>query len=148
MQNLFPLLLRPLRLIFPPQQLRKARIVMLKATHWPFVLAILAYEHGRLWVDDRRRAGSSRVSDRLSQYSPTALRRPLSRKSVSNTRLPRLDDQPRQRRSNAAAHAERSPPPAAPETNEALCSAVANLRVQVEMLSSLLATPNEVPQGL
>lgn len=44
--NLIPLLLlRPMRLFFPHQTVRKMRIAMLKATHFPFVMFILAYEH-------------------------------------------------------------------------------------------------------
>ncbi|KAF2121480.1 hypothetical protein BDV96DRAFT_564336 [Lophiotrema nucula] len=42
--NLIPLLLRPLRLILPSERLRSARIVLLKATHAPYVGAIWAYE--------------------------------------------------------------------------------------------------------
>jgi len=41
---LIPLLLRPLRLVFPSDRLRSLRIVLLKATHLPFVGAIWAYE--------------------------------------------------------------------------------------------------------
>ncbi|QDS73251.1 hypothetical protein FKW77_004162 [Venturia effusa] len=38
--NLLPLLLRPLRLCIPTEQLRRTRIVLLKITHSPFVAAI------------------------------------------------------------------------------------------------------------
>ncbi|KAI1533101.1 Ion-trans domain containing protein [Pyrenophora tritici-repentis] len=43
--NLIPLVIRPLRLILPSERLRGARIVLLKATHLPFVFAIWAFEH-------------------------------------------------------------------------------------------------------
>lgn len=43
-QNLIPLLLRPLRLVMPSERLRSARILILKATHLPFVGAIWSYE--------------------------------------------------------------------------------------------------------
>ncbi|KAF1964575.1 hypothetical protein BU23DRAFT_594080 [Bimuria novae-zelandiae CBS 107.79] len=42
--NLIPLLLRPLRLVLPSERLRSARIILLKATHLPFVGAIWVYE--------------------------------------------------------------------------------------------------------
>ncbi|KAK1914535.1 hypothetical protein P3342_010524 [Pyrenophora teres f. teres] len=42
--NLIPLVIRPLRLILPSERLRGARIVLLKATHLPFVFAIWAFE--------------------------------------------------------------------------------------------------------
>lgn len=43
-QNLIPLLLRPLRLVLPSERLRSLRIMLLKATHLPFVGVIWAYE--------------------------------------------------------------------------------------------------------
>ncbi|KAF2645387.1 hypothetical protein P280DRAFT_503548 [Massarina eburnea CBS 473.64] len=43
--NLIPLFLRPFRLLLPSDRLRSTRIVLLKATHLPFVAAIWAYEH-------------------------------------------------------------------------------------------------------
>ena len=136
MQNLLPLALRPLRLVLPPEQLRSARIVLLKATHWPFVLLILAYERGRLWLADRRRTGSSSVSNRLSHNSAASLRRPLTRRTLSGV-APLLDDQPRSGRSSAEVPA--TAPTAAPETIEGLGAAVANLRTQVEVLTDLLS---------
>lgn len=130
-------MLRPLRLIVPPQQLRNTRIVLLKATHWPFVLALLAYERGRVWVHDRRRAGSSVGSKRLSRNASSSLRRPLSRKTLSTTRPPPLGHQPRPSRSTAVAAADETPP-AASETMEGLHAAVANLSTQVEQLSMMM----------
>jgi hypothetical protein len=44
LQNLIPLLIRPFRLVLPSERLRSARIVLLKATHLPLVVAIWAYE--------------------------------------------------------------------------------------------------------
>ena len=43
-------LLRPLRLCLPAEKIRSARIILLKATHWPYVAAIYVYEiaSGRL----------------------------------------------------------------------------------------------------
>ncbi|KAI9675899.1 MAG: hypothetical protein M1829_003137 [Trizodia sp. TS-e1964] len=47
-ENLVSLiLLRPLRLVVPSDELRRIRIVFLKVTHFPFVGAIWAYESGR-----------------------------------------------------------------------------------------------------
>ncbi|KAI9679476.1 MAG: hypothetical protein M1817_005498 [Caeruleum heppii] len=46
-KNLLPLiLLKPLRLLIPSDRMRTARITLLKATHFPFVAAIWAYEQG------------------------------------------------------------------------------------------------------
>lgn len=54
-QNLIPLILfRPLRLCVPADQLRNARIILLKATHMPYVVAIWLYESGcRYWNNKR-----------------------------------------------------------------------------------------------
>ncbi|KAF2203191.1 hypothetical protein GQ43DRAFT_470203 [Delitschia confertaspora ATCC 74209] len=43
-KNLIPLLLRPARLVFSSDKVRNARIILLKATHAPFVGAIWLYE--------------------------------------------------------------------------------------------------------
>ena len=46
--NLFPLIvLRPLRLCLPSEEVRRIRIFVLKATHIPFVALIWAYEHSK-----------------------------------------------------------------------------------------------------
>jgi hypothetical protein len=58
LQNLIPLCIRPLRLILPSERLRSARIVLLKATHVPFVAAIWAYEQ----IADARKRNSSMMS--------------------------------------------------------------------------------------
>lgn len=51
MQNLIPLLfLRPLRLFLPSEHVRRIRIVVLKATHLPFVFFIWVYERSRRLV--------------------------------------------------------------------------------------------------
>jgi len=49
--NLLPLtLLRPLRLFFPSEQVRRIRIFVLKATHLPFMAVIWAYEKSQRLV--------------------------------------------------------------------------------------------------
>ncbi|EHY53055.1 hypothetical protein HRR83_006104 [Exophiala dermatitidis] len=52
--NLFPLtILRPLRLFFPSEDVRRIRIFVLKVTHIPFVAMIWAYENSRGIVSRR-----------------------------------------------------------------------------------------------
>ncbi|KAL8854385.1 MAG: hypothetical protein Q9221_000872 [Calogaya cf. arnoldii] len=68
-QNLIALILfRPLRLCVPADQIRNARIVLLKATHMPYVIAIWLYESGCRWWNNNRDEGQSR---------PGAHKRPL-----------------------------------------------------------------------
>ncbi|KIW99968.1 uncharacterized protein Z518_10896 [Rhinocladiella mackenziei CBS 650.93] len=68
--NLFPLaLLRPLRLFFPSEDVRRIRIFVLKATHIPFVALIWAYENSRRMV--------SRAHPTMSK-APHLTSRPLS----------------------------------------------------------------------
>ncbi|OOG00663.1 hypothetical protein ASPCADRAFT_125672 [Aspergillus carbonarius ITEM 5010] len=60
--NLIPLLcIRPMRLFLPAEHIRRVRIVLLRATHLPFVTLIWAYESSRRYV-----------SRRNSQFPPTA----------------------------------------------------------------------------
>ncbi|KAE8147276.1 hypothetical protein BDV25DRAFT_160728 [Aspergillus avenaceus] len=67
--NLIPLLcIRPLRLLLPAEYIRRVRIVLLRATHLPFVALIWAYESSRRYV-----------SRRNSQFPPTATARGSSR---------------------------------------------------------------------
>ncbi|KAI4165596.1 MAG: hypothetical protein LQ342_001009 [Letrouitia transgressa] len=55
LENLIPLtLFRPLRLFVNSEQLRSARIILLKATHLPYVGAIWAYERtSRFWNEKK-----------------------------------------------------------------------------------------------
>ena len=85
-QNLLPLLLRPLRLFVAPDSLRACRIALLKATHWPLVALILAYESGRRAVDRRRGAGQPLTASMPAGPRSALMRRPLSTRSVQ-TRL-------------------------------------------------------------
>ncbi|KAL8949358.1 MAG: hypothetical protein Q9222_004523 [Ikaeria aurantiellina] len=73
--NLIPLILfRPLRLCVPSDQLRKARIVLLRATHIPYVAAIWIYEGASRYWDNRRdnwlhRVGTSKRTMLASHIS-------------------------------------------------------------------------------
>ncbi|OGM49307.1 hypothetical protein ABOM_004102 [Aspergillus bombycis] len=68
-ENLIPLLcIRPLRLFLPAEHIRRVRIVLLRATHLPFVALIWAYESSRHYV-----------SRRNSQWPPIATARGSSR---------------------------------------------------------------------
>lgn len=133
-QNLLPLLLRPLRLVLSTQRLRSARIVLLKATHWPLVGLILMYERALTMLDDQRKFGYSGVSKRPS--APTSLRRPISRKPLSTSRLSLLEEQPRAARSPFGAPV---PAPARrSESMERLSSHIAELQHQVKTLTDVL----------
>ncbi|KAE8347988.1 hypothetical protein BDV28DRAFT_154022 [Aspergillus coremiiformis] len=67
--NLIPLLcIRPLRLFLPAGHIRRVRIVLLKATHLPFVAFIWAYESSRRYILRRN-----------TQLPPTATARGSSR---------------------------------------------------------------------
>ena len=52
-QNLLALVFRPLRLVVDAASLRQFRILILKATHAPFVGIIYAYEASRLFSSHR-----------------------------------------------------------------------------------------------
>lgn len=65
MQNLIPLLcIRPLRLFLSAESIRRVRILLLRATHLPFVALIRAYEairrHPPIMPNTRHRSTSHR----------------------------------------------------------------------------------------
>ncbi|PYH63260.1 uncharacterized protein BO88DRAFT_492310 [Aspergillus vadensis CBS 113365] len=71
--NLIPLLcIRPMRLFLPAEHIRRVRIVLLRATHLPFVALIWAYESSRRYV-----------SRGNSQFPPTATTTTSSRPTSS-----------------------------------------------------------------
>ncbi|KAM0691843.1 hypothetical protein Q7P36_008043 [Cladosporium allicinum] len=93
--NLLPLVLRPLRLFVAPNSLRACRIALLKATHWPLVALILAYENGRRAVDRRGQADSSMTTASAGTVSRSSLmRRPLSSRSVQTRLKIKISDPP------------------------------------------------------
>ncbi|KXS94009.1 hypothetical protein AC578_1747 [Pseudocercospora eumusae] len=130
--NLLPLMLRPLRLVFSAQQVRRMRIVLLKATHAPLVACILGYERA-LKILDRHGSGSFRVSNRPSLNSSSSLRRPLPRKTLPAERRLPFDREARETRGMLVPKQQ-----PAPESPEGLKAAIANLKTQVEILCDLL----------
>lgn len=86
-QNLIPLCIRPLRLILPSERLRSARIILLKATHSPFVMLIWAYEH---FADARKRDAG--VKSFSGPQTPLPSKRP-PRLAVNTPRLLLADSQ-------------------------------------------------------
>ena len=140
-QNLLPLLLRPLRLFFAPDSLRACRIALLKATHWPLVALILAYESGRRAVDRRRGArgaGQPLTASTSARPRSALMRRPLSTRSVQ-TRLnikASMSPPTGQLHICQAPHTEQqSKPQGRVQTLEALA---ASLREQLQAIDSLI----------
>lgn len=143
--NLLPLLLRPLRLALSTQQLRHARIFLLKATHFPLVALILFYERALKLLDDRRRSGSPAVTPTLSLDSAASLRRPAYRKTPSNSRPSILARQPRDAQAPTRTPGQNQLPPI--ESMQGLSTAVTELRAQVEMLTDLLTQERQAKQS-
>ncbi|KAK0282041.1 hypothetical protein LTR35_007138 [Friedmanniomyces endolithicus] len=148
--NLLPVLLRPLRLVMSAEKLRTLRIVLLKATHWPFVGLILAWERARLYWNQGRKV---RPSFGLSKRGPYATRKARRDLSGISFQQPLLATAPVQPPLDEQAHADRSCSDiptkqltAAPETVEALESAVHELRAQVKALASILASEKSKSQ--
>ncbi|KAH7394979.1 hypothetical protein DE146DRAFT_721044 [Phaeosphaeria sp. MPI-PUGE-AT-0046c] len=86
-QNLIPLCIRPFRLFLPSERLRRARIVLLKATHLPFVGAIWCYEQ----IADAHKRNSKIVSFNGPQ-TPLPSKKP-PRLAVNTPRLLMADSQ-------------------------------------------------------
>lgn len=145
LQNLLPLLMRPLRLVVAADRLRSVRIALLKVTHWPFVAMILAYEHWRLRVESSRSPRLSSAAVR-GPKSPTVLRRSLSGRQTQKPSIAaRSALTPLVEETRPADNSIATPEGAALETAE-LEIAVSHLRAQLEEVSALLAkkkTPSD-----
>ncbi|KAL2822969.1 hypothetical protein BJX63DRAFT_375957 [Aspergillus granulosus] len=71
--NLIPLLcIRPLRLFLPAEDIRRVRIVLLRATHLPCVALLWAYESGRRFFSSQRKQSVSRMTPRGLSH-PTSI---------------------------------------------------------------------------
>ncbi|KAL4918367.1 hypothetical protein BDW62DRAFT_210620 [Aspergillus aurantiobrunneus] len=63
--NLIPLLcIRPMRLFLPAEDIRRVRIILLRATHLPCVALLWAYESGRRFFSRKNSLTSSRMTSR------------------------------------------------------------------------------------
>lgn len=79
--NIIGVLMRPLRVVLDHDQYREVRIKVLKATHWPFVAIVWAFEKVSLAYQQHRRKQYMKirkdrrysVAQRLSMQRPNAL---------------------------------------------------------------------------
>ncbi|EMC91951.1 hypothetical protein BAUCODRAFT_152304 [Baudoinia panamericana UAMH 10762] len=147
--NLLALLLRPLRLVVSAERLRSARIVLLKATHWPFVALIMIWEKGQrlYWQRDAKHFPSAHALAK----GPTAAgapSRPLYRHSYRRALLPRGLPGPREveqpKESDTSPGAQGT---VSVETVEELKKAILKLTSQVENLSSMMRQQNGAKDG-
>lgn len=143
MQNLIPLVfIRPLRLCIRGEQLRRARIALLKATHLPYIAAIWAYERTNRYLSSTSESW---------QYTSRSQKRPLVRSQV----------QVRHRASLYPARSTRSDASLCAKTpaNEGRFNGardldslaevkrmIEQLSTQVEELSRMVAKPHEEPK--
>jgi len=133
-----PLLLRPLRLVLLAETLRSLRIVLLKATHWPFVALILGWESGRLYLNRRLNAKPSTSPLRgpnSAKSSRHSLAGALLKPGLSKARSQPLDRETRTGRKPMS----RPDPPAALDTDDDLAAAVTALQTQLESIASMIA---------
>ena len=138
LQNLLPLLLSPLRLVVAADRLRSVRIALLKATHWPFVTLILAYEHWRQRLANSHMARSTSAAVR-GPNSPTVWRRSMSARQMQKPSIAaRSALSPLVEEARPARRTMGKPVMAALETGE-LEVAVSSLKAQLEEISALLA---------
>ncbi len=137
--NLFPLIvLRPLRLFLPSEEVRRIRIFVLKATHIPFV--------GLIWVYENSRSMITSAHPTLSR-APNLTSRPLSAGQLNFDRAPEFLKSPTTRRALNEASPTATPDMAASATKSALGSAdtvelislVQKLSAQVDGLTAMVA---------
>ncbi|KAJ5889336.1 hypothetical protein N7504_010146 [Penicillium tannophilum] len=140
--NLIPLLcIRPLRLFLSAGTVRRVRIVLLRATHLPFVMMIWTYEStrqdsGKSSSRSSRRLGGRPPSTAASESSVSRFQAPMHPSVVEVNRL-RLGHEPLSVDSQGASE---SNIPRSGQTQLAdVMDAVERLRVQVERVSMTLA---------
>ena len=136
--NLVPLfLLRPLRLFFPSEDVRRIRIVVLKATHAPFVALIWAFEQSRRLM--RRASPLTRTShtsgrplssSQLSLEPESDLMKSLSERTALNKTPARSNTQSSSARPESASLA---------TDNAELVALVQNLAAKVDGLTAMVA---------
>lgn len=143
--NLIPLVFRPLRLFISPEHLRSTRILLLKVTHAPHVLAISMYERICRYLSDRRLDKTAALN---GAETPAPLRRPALAdyrylrsprpRSAANIKYDLLaDEPPRFQSSNATKQA--------PENKDSVTEMRAMLdqmAVQMEELKAMIARQN------
>lgn len=135
-QNLIPLCIRPFRLFLPSERLRGARIVLLKATHLPFVAAIWCYEQ----IADARKRDSKVVSFNGPQ-TPLPSKKP-PRLAINTPRLLIADSQAAPNSPGRLQQASR-PQTRVGLTEPELKTMVLKLTAQVEQLTELVSQLRE-----
>ncbi|KAF2855843.1 hypothetical protein T440DRAFT_495547 [Plenodomus tracheiphilus IPT5] len=131
-QNLIPLVIRPLRLFLPSESLRGARIVLLKATHAPFVGAIWLYEQ----LVNAHKRDSSAMS--LSGPQTPSSKKP-PRLPVNSPRLLMADAQVARTHHTSRSHTRTG----VPEADAQLRNLVLKLSAQVEDLTTMVSQLSE-----
>ncbi|EXJ74919.1 uncharacterized protein A1O5_01615 [Cladophialophora psammophila CBS 110553] len=140
--NLFPLIvLRPLRLVLPSEEVRRIRIFVLKATHIPFVALIWAYENSRTMIS-RTHPTFSRAphftsrplsAGRLSlEGARDFVKSPTTRRALNETSITVTPDM-------AAASTTKSALGAVTTDNMELIALVQKLSEQVDGLTAMVA---------
>ena len=135
-QNLIPLCIRPFRLILPSERLRSARIVLLKATHLPFVGAIWAYEQ---LADAHARKREKNVMSFSGPQTPVPSKRP-PRLPVNSPRLLMADPQVAPNTPGRGQHINRPHTTAGlTDSDPQLKTLVLKLTTQVEELTAIVS---------
>ncbi|CBX94003.1 hypothetical protein LEMA_P036770.1 [Plenodomus lingam JN3] len=131
-QNLIPLIIRPLRLFLPSERLREVRIVLLKATHVPFVGAIWVYEQ----LANTHKPNSSAMSLSGPQIPSS---KKLPRLPVNSPRLLMADGQVARMHHTSRSHTRTG----VPEPDAQLRNLVLKLSAQVEELTTMVSQLSE-----
>ncbi|KAF1985089.1 hypothetical protein K402DRAFT_422385 [Aulographum hederae CBS 113979] len=143
--NLIVLLFRPLRLVVSSESLRKARIVVLKVTHSPVMVAIWLYEAAYASLEHNRSGRTSLMSVMSRPDSSASMKRPTLKSSLNSPRplaaatrvQASLDGRARSRPATAVpSHAANT---SSRPLSEDLESLVLKLSSQVEQLTAMVA---------
>ncbi|KAL4925115.1 uncharacterized protein BDV17DRAFT_190743 [Aspergillus undulatus] len=135
--NLIPLLcIRPIRLFLPAEDIRRVRIILLRATHLPCVAVLWAYESGSRFFPWKTNAAMTRTtSARLSRPTSMYQTRPSHHGLPHVTLSSGIDShsRPTSRSRRFTGRGQQRP---APEDLADMLEEMERLRVQVERVSA------------
>ena len=154
-QNLIPLFLRPLRLFLTSQQVRSARIVVLRVTHFPYAVAIFLYEAGYQFLSTNQPSARSTWASTMGRPESLASLKRHTLKSSLNSPKPLSAATLVQASLDGNAHAGRRITQPNSEQNAAgdvfesshdIKSLVLRLSSQVEQLTAAVAEQTKLEQ--
>ncbi|KAE8375032.1 hypothetical protein BDV26DRAFT_268668 [Aspergillus bertholletiae] len=143
--NLIPLLcIRPLRLCLPAEHIRRVRIVLLRATHIPFVALIWAYESSRRYLSRRNTQWPPTSTVRGGSHPVSSIQTSLAFSATDARSLSSGRARKQAKPEPYIGVRGRDPGPAGSVDHAAMIDEVERLRTQVERVAATVALHHRV----